>query len=169
MGEGMATKQQLLTRVRQERAAWEALVHEVGEDRMAQPGSLGDWTFKDTVAHLTAWAQYDQIHKLEAARRGETITSVPGTTGWDVEQINLWIYSTHRYETLQAILQQSRDLWDRMEELIDALPEQDLTELGRFTWMEGLALGMVVSDFMGHFHDDHEPLIRAWLAAGPTR
>jgi hypothetical protein len=169
MDEGMATRQQLLTRVHKEREAWEALVNEIGEDRMTQPGSLGDWTFKDTVAHLTAWAQAVEIQKLEAAHRREPITSVPGTAGWNVEQTNLWIYCTHRYDTVQSILQQSRQLWDRLEKLIHALPEQDLTEPGRFTWMNGRALGAVVNDFVEHFHQEHEPLIRAWLAAGATR
>jgi hypothetical protein len=169
MDDGLATKQHLLTHLRQERAAWEALLHEVGEDRMTQARSLGDWSFKDTVAHLTAWAQYAEIQKLEAARRGESMSTVAATADADVELINRWIYCTHRYEPLQAVLHQSRALWDRLEELIQALPEPDLTEPGRFPWMQGRALGTVVNDLTGHFHEEHESLIRAWLAAGAAR
>ena len=48
------TKAALLERVRRERADWERLLAEVGEARMEEPGPMGQWTFKDLQAHLTA-------------------------------------------------------------------------------------------------------------------
>ena len=47
------TKGETLAAIERERAAWENLLAEVGEDRMLEPGPMGDWTFKDLVAHLT--------------------------------------------------------------------------------------------------------------------
>lgn len=51
----MASKQQLIEQIRQERAGWEALLAEIGEAQMTQPNTMGDWSFKDVLVHLTAW------------------------------------------------------------------------------------------------------------------
>jgi hypothetical protein len=48
-------KQQLLDRIQQERGQWEALLAEVGQERMEIPGTTGEWTFRDTVVHLKVW------------------------------------------------------------------------------------------------------------------
>ena len=49
------TKTDLIDRLQRERAFWEALLRVVSEADMLLPGVVGDWTFKDVVAHLTGW------------------------------------------------------------------------------------------------------------------
>ena len=36
-------------------SAWQEQFVAGVEDRMLQPGAMGDWTFKDVVAHLSGW------------------------------------------------------------------------------------------------------------------
>jgi hypothetical protein len=157
------TKQQLVERIRQERAAWEALLAEVGQERMSQPGAMGDWTFKDAVAHLTAW-WLREVMRLDAAQSGEQPTA-PWPEDWDVETVNQQVYNANKDRPLQEVLHDASEVWQHLEDLVQALPERDLTEPGRFAWMEGQALGpAILDDFTGHFHEEHEPLIRAWLA-----
>jgi len=48
-------KTQLLTQLRNEQAAWEALLAEIGEAHMTQPEVAGGWSIKEIVAHLTGW------------------------------------------------------------------------------------------------------------------
>ena len=64
------TKTALIDWVRRERAGWELLLAEVGEARMTVPGAMGTWTFKDLLAHLTAWQQHD-LAPLDQALTGE--------------------------------------------------------------------------------------------------
>jgi hypothetical protein len=47
------SKTQLLTQLRTEQAAWEALLDEIGQAHMTQPEVAGGWSIKDIVAHLT--------------------------------------------------------------------------------------------------------------------
>ena len=47
------TKTRLLDRLRTERAQWEALLTDIDEARMTQPGVEGEWSVKDIVAHVT--------------------------------------------------------------------------------------------------------------------
>ena len=63
-------KADALARIDAERRYWRDLVAEVGEDRMDEPGPMGEWTFKDLAAHLLGWRQRT-IARLEAAAAGE--------------------------------------------------------------------------------------------------
>jgi hypothetical protein len=47
-----ATKAKLIDWARRERAGWEQLLADVGEARMSEPGPMGDWSFRDLLAHL---------------------------------------------------------------------------------------------------------------------
>jgi hypothetical protein len=44
------------------------------------------------------------------------------------------------------------------------MSEQLLFDTQQFPGMEGRALGPgILDNFAGHFHEEHEPIIRAWL------
>ena len=58
-----------LAAVEREREWWESLLAEVGEARMTEPGTVGDWSFKDLVAHLFAW-EAREMDRFEAALAG---------------------------------------------------------------------------------------------------
>ena len=155
-------KQQLLDRMHQERAQWDALLAEVGQERMEIPGATGEWTFKDTVVHLTVWWRRE-VGVLAAVRRGER--PVPHPDQRDVQVINYWAYHTNRDRPLSDVLRDEREVWRQFEAALGALPERDLAEPGRFDLQDGQALGPgVVENFFSHLHEEHEPLIREWLA-----
>jgi hypothetical protein len=79
----------------------------------------------------------------------------------DLERINQWIYEQNRNRALHDVLNESRQQFRRMSELIRVLPEPLLFERNRFDWMEGRPLADVAR--FGHFHEEHEPILRAWL------
>jgi predicted DNA-binding transcriptional regulator YafY len=64
------TKEKLLEELRSSRQEWKALLAEVGEDRMTQPGAAGDWSVKDVAAHLNTFVRW-YATAAEAALRGE--------------------------------------------------------------------------------------------------
>jgi hypothetical protein len=159
--EMITSKQELLERVRQERITWETLVHDVGEARMRVGGAMGAWTFQDVVAHLTTWWQRE-VMCLEATRYGEQPAPHPSQP--DVQVINQWSYQINHYRPPQDIVRAASGVWQQFEDAIAAFDERDLMEPGRFAWLNGDALGpTILHDFVGHFHEEHEPQIRAWL------
>jgi hypothetical protein len=159
------SKQQLLERVRQERASWQAILVQVSEGRMNVPGAMGDWTFKDTVAHLTTWWRRE-VARLSAAQRGERPPDHPPQN--EVSVINQWIYLTNRDRPLDDVLRDAQAVWQQLEEGLATTPERVLAQC--FDWLEGRALGSgIVDDFVLHLHEEHEPLIRAWLAQVETK
>ncbi len=165
--EQLNSRAALLDAVRGLREELERVVAEAGEARMEQPGSFGEWTFKDLIAHLTGWRQTTAA-RLEAGLRGEEpVFPWPDHLDEedDLDEINRWFYETNRDKPLAAVLRESRETFERVARAIAALPEDDLLEPGRFPWLGEHALGpAVVRGTLGHYHEEHEPDIRAWLA-----
>ncbi len=157
----------LLATMRGLRDDLERMIAEVGTGRMEQPGSFDEWTFKDLVAHLTGW-RLRTAARLEAGlRHEEPICPWPAhlSEEQDLDEINHWFFEQSRNKSVTDVLRESHDTFDRVERAIEALPEADLLQPGRFAWLGESALGpAVVSGTYSHYHEDHEPDIRAWLA-----
>lgn len=163
----------VLAAIDAERAAWNALVAEVGPGRMDEPGPMGDWTFKDLVAHLTGWRRYS-IARIEAGLRGEADAPTPWPSDLatddeshdEISAINAWIYDRERNRSLADVLAEAEATFPRLRAAVAALAEDELRDPARFPWLEGQALGdaIVSGDYFGHLHEEHEPDVRAWLA-----
>ena len=158
----IATKQDMLASIRHECGLWAALVTTVGEARMNIPVAMGAWTFKDLIAHLTAWWRRE-LSCLEAIRRNEP--PMPHPSPAHVEVINDWIYHTNHDRPLSNLLQDADEVWQQFESAIEAMPERDLLQANRFPWHNGRALGsQLLADFVDHYHHDHEADVVTWLA-----
>jgi len=159
-------KSALLEQIERERVFWEQLQAEIGQQRMLVPGATGEWTFKDVVAHLNGW-RAKTLARLQAAVHGGTPAAPPWPADLDedddVDQINDWIYQASRERSLEDVLGEYSQSFQRMRDAVTALPERDLTEVGRYPWLQGYALAQVITDSFGHLHEEHEPVLRAWL------
>lgn len=159
------TKTALLADLHREHQQWEALLAQIGEARMDQAGVAGPWSIKDIVAHLTGWRRRT-VARLQAAQRGE-----PVLLPWPAElqsddEINAWIYKTNHDRSVADVLADSRQVFQQLVAAIEAFPEAELLDPHRFAWMEGEPLSAAV--FFAHFHEEHEPDMRAWLARQET-
>ena len=155
------TKAQFITDLKDEQARWEALLDEIGEAHMTQPDVAGGWSIKDIVAHLTGWRRRS-VARFQSILRRETSFSPPWPPELQTDdEINAWIYEANRDRSLADVLQNSRDAFQQLVETLEAFPETALLDPGRF----GLAEGEVPTGaaFFAHFHEEHEPDMRAWL------
>jgi hypothetical protein len=155
------TKAQLLDELQRENAQFDALLDAIGPARMTQPDVAGGWSIKDIVAHLTAWRSRT-VARFRAARKGESVTRPP----WPAElqtddEINAWIYAANRDRPLDDVLGDSRTTFQQLVEAIDAFDEAELRDPAHFGWLEGEPFRG--TSFFGHFHEEHEPDMRAWL------
>jgi hypothetical protein len=159
---GLTTsKAQLLTDLQDEQAQWEALLGDIGEAHMTQPGVGGEWSIKDIVAHLTAWRRRT-VGRFQAALRHEPTPPPP----WPPElptddEVNAWMYASDRDRPLADVLAESRAVFQQLVDTLSAFPETELLDPTRFDWMgDGPWNGAAL---FGHFHEEHEPDMRAWL------
>ncbi len=159
--ESHMSKARLLDDLRDEQAQWEALLQEIGEGHMTQPGVAGAWSIKDIVAHLTFWRRRT-VGRLQAALRHEPTPPPPWPPNLQTDdEINAWASAADRDRPLADVLGESRDVFEQLVRSLDAFPEEELIDPARFPWLEGQPLTGAV--FFGHFHEEHEPDMRAWL------
>jgi hypothetical protein len=157
-------RDRLVANIEAERALWASLVEEIGEDRMTEPGPMGEWTFKDLTAHLLGWRDRT-IARLEAAAEGrpEPPAAWPAELD-DDDSINAWIHEHNRDRTVREVLDDIDRSYERLANAIAALPQETLTDPDAFRWLGGQSLAD--RELFGHLHDEHEPSIRAWLDQG---
>jgi hypothetical protein len=159
------TKAAVLEAIDAEHAYWEALVADVGLERMEDQAFAGGWSFKDIVAHLMGW-RMRTVERLEAASRGEPDPPPPWPVNLEEDdEINAWIYEREKDRPLPDVLQTASTSFVRLRNAIDALPEEALTDRIWFPWMGGDTIGEPIIDrsFFSHLHEEHEPDIRAWI------
>jgi hypothetical protein len=158
-------KAALVAALHREKIYWEALLQVVSEEDMLLPGVTGDWTFNDVVAHLTGWRKRTVARFAGALQGGEPLPPEwPAELGEDVQRVNAWIYRTNRDRPLAEVLAESRQVWQQLVEVVQALPEADLLEPGRFAWIGGKALGPANLGWsFAHLHE-HGAQINDWLA-----
>jgi hypothetical protein len=160
--DGDTSKSQLLSDLQDEQSRWEDLLRQIGEDHMTQPDVAGGWSIKDIIAHLTGWRRRT-VARFQAASRHESAPPPPWPSNLQTDdEINAWIYAANRDLPLADVLRDSRDVFDQLVEALAAFPEADLADPSRFPWMEGEPLSGAA--FFGHFHEEHESDMRAWLA-----
>lgn len=163
------TKAAVLDRIEEERRFWDALLAEVGEGRMEQPGVNGIWTFKDMMAHLIGWRRWT-MDRLRAAVHDTSLPPPPWPPGLreendvELDQINAYFYETNKDRPLADVLAESRDQFQQMRAAVEAIPEPVLLDAGRFPWMGGEPIAAVLDYSYAHLHEEHEPDIRSWLA-----
>ena len=79
----------------------------------------------------------------------------------EVDEINAWIYEANRDRPLAEVLSESREVFQQLVETLDAFSEEELQDLRRILGLEEEQISG--SLFFAHFHQEHEPDMRAWL------
>ena len=155
------SKAQLLAELNDENAYWQALLDDIGEANMIQPEVAGGWSIKDIVAHLTGWRRRT-VSRLRAIMNHESAFTLPWPPELqDDDEINAWIYEANRDRPLADVLSDSSEVFQQLVDVIAAFPDDGLQNPQLAAWLEGVPLsGRLLFD---HFHEEHEPDMRAWL------
>src|SRR5579859_6445278 len=107
------SKAQLLNDLKDEQAQFEALLSDIGEEHMTQPGAAGEWSIKDIVAHLTGWRRRS-VGRFQAALRHEPSPPPPWPPHLQTDdEINAWIYASNRDRSVSDVLQESRTVFEQ--------------------------------------------------------
>ena len=160
----MGTKSEQLAAIRADQRFWRDLAAEVGSDRYAEPGPMGDWSFGDMAGHLLGWRNRS-ITRIEAAARGEPEPAPPWPSSADDamdddETINAWMHEQHAGRSPAELVAAYDASYDRLAAAIERLPDEAASDPDAFPWIGG---PLVDADFTDHLHEEHVPTVRAWL------
>ena len=143
---------QLLKRIDR---AWQALKSSyarLSDGEMLESGVTGDWSVKDTIAHVTWWEEEALAHLpliLEAGRPPRYSVTYGG-----IDAFNAQMTEQKRGLTLSEVLQQRDDTHRRLIDYLQTVPEDQIARETRFRRRLRL-------DTYGHY-PKHAEAIRQW-------
>ncbi len=165
----MNMKEHLLAALKEQLNRWEEVLDRLGNHQTNVPLAPSNWSIKDELSHLMAWQQRS-IARLEAALSERE----PIFPNWlpefdpelevSTEQVNAWIYEAHRDESWDTVRQDWKSGFSRLLELSERIPEKDLLDESKYTWMEMRPLALILIGTYDH-HQEHLDKLLAWLKA----
>ena len=149
---------------------WQNLLASLTVEQITAPQLPSAWSIKNVIAHLWAWQQIS-IARAEAALRH----TAPDYPAWRqmfgpdpedrVDEANAWIYETNRDRSWSDVHAVWQSQFRRYLEILGQIPETDLLDPARYSWMGGYPLSASVQGSFEH-HDEHFDTTLAWLGQG---
>jgi hypothetical protein len=156
-------KDELLASMESGYNSFDQAISPLSETQLTTPGANGDWSIKDIVAHIVAW-QHVLLCRLQAVARHETPEGKFHLDEKDIDDINARFYDENRNRPPAEVLEDFRATYHAIVAQVQSLPDDDLFEAGRLTWMQGSALWRYVAGDTYEHYDEHLSSIRNWLA-----
>jgi hypothetical protein len=158
------TSARLLSIMQAERAEWEALLAQVGEERMDTPGVEGQWSVKDIVAHLT-WYDRTVVEGAQTVMRGEPFVRT-GLRALATDERNERIAAESHNRPLRDVLADSRQVFDQVLAVVRACPDDVLADGHLVGLPEDMPPWVLVANNTYEHYREHGRAIRAWLDRG---
>lgn len=128
------TKKGLLDSIRSTREILEKKFTKLTPEQMVWPGSMGEWSVKDILAHLVDWEQRF-ISWYKAGLQGEVpITPAPGFTWRELPRLNHEWYQRHKNDSLENVLEQFAQSYQEIYTLVEGMSEQEIFEEKYYEW-----------------------------------
>jgi hypothetical protein len=147
------TKAELLKSIHESRALMEKKYAGLSPEQMIWPGSMGDWSVKDILAHLVDW-EGRLISWYRAGLRGEIPeTPAPGITWRQLPKLNQDGYEQHKDDSLEEVLDQSNRSFEEVLALVESMNEREIFETGIYPWTgESALLSWIAANTASHYN-----------------
>jgi len=159
-----ATKTQILELIEVEYEALQAVLNQLTESQMIQPGAEEKLSVKDILAHITDWEQR-MVQWIEESLQGKTPQRpAPGMTWNDLDRLNEQTYLANKDRSFDEIQSDFVASYRKSLQTIESLSETELFDPHRFAWREGDALWRMVEVNTWVHYREHRESISRWLA-----
>ncbi len=156
----ITTKEELLHLTRVERRRLEELLNRIPDEEMEFSGVTGDWSVKDTLAHIAEWEQ-QFLGWYRAGQRGE-IPERPDENNIDV--FNQTIYEKHARRSLADVCAWFDASGREMMTAIEDMSQDELFTIGVYAWTGKYPLAVYVRANADEHYAEHADELSAWLA-----
>ncbi len=131
---------------------------------MVEPGVNGEWSIKDTLAHICAW-EAELIKLLWQAREGKKPTTVHFSQDRDIDETNKIWFEERKDRPLDLILADLETVRKQTLRRVAQFSDRELNDLQAFKWLRGEPLWeWIASDSFKH-GPEHVSQILAWREA----
>jgi hypothetical protein len=161
------SKARVIERLHTERRRLEANLARLSHEDILRPNTMGEWSFKDVLAHLAHWEAF-LPDWIAASRRGEHVeTPAPGLTWKDLHILNQRIYEEHRDQSLEDVLEYFRETHTRFMALAESLTDEEVLTPDYYAFTGGGALYDWLNAYAAHDLWGKRK-IRKWIRAQGT-
>lgn len=161
-------KSSVLTALSEELQYWEGQLATLSEDEITTSRLRNGWSIKDLMAHLMAWQQVTRA-RLEAASANEApvfpewLEGAGPESDEQLHEFNARIVERHRDRPWLEVHSDWRSGFSEVIRLGRDLPEDDVLNPGRFSWLDGNPLLAVLEGTLRHHRDEHRSYLEEWL------
>jgi hypothetical protein len=145
-----------------ERTQWNALLAQVGLDRMDIPGVEGEWSVKQVVAHLT-WYERAVVEAAQQVLSTGTFTR-RRPEGVSMDENNVQIAAESRARPAAEVLAEANEVFGQLLAVVNACPQNILNDPHVLGLPDDMVPWMGVANNSYAHYREHEPALRAWLA-----
>ncbi len=147
------TKSELLESIRTTRELFEKKFSKLTPIQMVWPGSMGNWSVKDILAHLVDWEQRF-IGWYKTGLRGEVPqTPAPGMTWRELPKLNQLGFEHHKDDSLEYVLEQYKKSYLEIFEIVEGMTEKEIFETGYYTWTgDSSLLPWIAANTSSHYN-----------------
>jgi len=155
-------KKELLEALEDERQEILNLLEDVTDEAMLEPGTAGDWSVKDILAHIAHW-EGQLITLLFQAQRGVKKPTTVHFSKETTDEVNQRWYIASKDRALEMVWQDWLGVRRQTIRRVDEFSEEDLNNPQLYPWQDGVPLWQwIVNDALEH-EEEHADQIREWL------
>lgn len=147
------SKAQLLEEIRTRHERLEAKIAAMPRDVLLLPKTVGAWSVKDTIAHITAWEKM-LLSWYEDGVTGKKVKlpdySIKGMLG----TINRKIFEENLHRDLDDVMIDFMANYKKVLTTVESIAEEDIFTPGRYTWTRGKKLlDFIWANTGGHYNE----------------
>lgn len=149
-------KVEVLDRVKTARSRWNNLLAQVDDDLMLRPGSEGDWSAKDVLAHVM-WYEREMVGMLKSrALIGSDLWALP------LDERNAGVHEEIEDMSLEAVRAESESVFPTLIEQLEVLPDAAYGDSAHFRHMpdEWAPWDVIAGNTFRHYPDHTESIQR---------
>jgi hypothetical protein len=168
-------KQTFLETLIEGRREWQALLDEVGEQRLLQPGVTGHWSVKDIIAHIAVWERWGAaLTRAATARRPATFVEqfttelTPELDAMPFDEFNEWMVAQSHNQPVKAVIDDEQQIYEELVASVTEMSEDDLTDPERqfpgMEWKGSRPMWDLLANQSYSHYRLHAADIRSWLS-----
>jgi hypothetical protein len=168
------SKAELLRHMRDARTEWDAVVQQIPDEAMDEPGVEGHWSAKDVLTHCMAYERWTAA-LINSDLRGTEATihetwavesvpvDMPATQRDDYHAFNEVVRDLYQSWSPARVRESARAAHDELYAAVEAVSEEDLEDPNRFAWTGGRTLLFVMPYETPIHYGKHLPALRAFV------
>ena len=145
-------------------AALEEILAPLDKTLFTTEGVIPGWSIKDMLAHIASW-HHRLLMWLDAAKRNQEPTISGPDSVEEMDALNAQFYQENKALPLDEVLTDFRTTHQQIMDVVQAMPEDDLTSPHRFAWSQGKPLWHLIAGDTFEHYQEHFVQIQEWLAS----